>query len=154
MISVRAKEGSGLMKVLAILVKPFNPQFMTGYITTIGRTIYAPHALIGTPQLDDILRHEEVHVAQYEKWGFLYYLSYLFPPCILTFRAYWELQAYYVTLQAIFDRQGYIHSNDIEWIVSQFTSSSYLFMFPFPKTIRKYLNTKKDEISKESRSQS
>jgi hypothetical protein len=26
---------------------------------------------------------------------------------------------------------------DIDWVVEQFTGGGYLFMFPFPKTLRK-----------------
>lgn len=82
---VRYKNQSWFMKLLATILF-FNKDFMTGYITTIGSTIYFPdetwveeneHAAM------KVLAHEIVHVDQAERYGkFLFSVLYLFPQCL------------------------------------------------------------------------
>ena len=75
---IKVKEESSLMKAANVVLKLFNPDFMTGYVTTIGKTIYMPRK-----RFDDYpwetLAHELVHIDDSERawggskfWGFLY----------------------------------------------------------------------------------
>lgn len=82
---VRYKDQSLFMKLLGFLLF-FNKKFMTGYVTTIGNTIYFPSKDFITENEESsiiTLAHEVVHVAQAEKYGkVLFSLMYLFPQCL------------------------------------------------------------------------
>ncbi len=59
------KDESGIMKVLGFLAYPFNPKFMTSYITTWGKKVYFPtrNFYFGDPARSfRILAHEFVHL--------------------------------------------------------------------------------------------
>lgn len=74
------KSESWLMKLISLFLF-FNKDFMNGYVTTIGRTIYIPNLLIGkedTPQYKSIIAHEYVHILDSER-DKLFKLKYLFP---------------------------------------------------------------------------
>jgi hypothetical protein len=139
------KEDSRLMRVIEKLLF-FNPMFMREYITTIGTTIYAPGGEIDPK----VLAHELVHVADYKRWGILFSLSYLlFPlPAVFTMRAYWEKRGYAETI-----RQWYALNPNYpktpqfrDWIISQFTSSMYLFMCPFRKHMERWYDSQIAEL--------
>ncbi len=76
---IEYKSDSPLMKVIAFLIRPFNPRFMTDYLTVIpflGR-IYVPDRDRG---LWRSIAHEGVHLAQAKRDGqLLFALKYLFP---------------------------------------------------------------------------
>lgn len=139
---VVAKDNSKFMRFLAKLLWPINREFMDGYITTIGYTVYMPRDLFNTPEGTDTLRHELVHVRQYDRFKLWFMVSYLiFPlPVIFTMRAYWEYQAYKESLRATHERFGSLGDADIEWVVEQFTSSAYGWMFPFRGLLTRWLN--------------
>jgi len=85
-IRVTFKDESTFMKVLGFLTFPFNPAFMTGFITTIGSTIYFPsrgkYGLAPTSSFG-VIAHEFVHIWDSKKRPVLYELSYLFPQVLL-----------------------------------------------------------------------
>jgi hypothetical protein len=135
------------MKLLSVLVKPFNPDFQTRFGTTIGMTVYYPSSW-GEATLYEVLKHERIHMRDSKKWKALYYLTYtLFPlPFILSGRAYWEFRGYCETLKVFWERQGsrvdaagapVLWYKDVDWVIGQFTGPGYLFMFPFPWILRK-----------------
>lgn len=141
------KEDSKLSKLLAILVKPFCPDFQTRFGTTIGKTVYYPSTW-GDNTLYEVLRHERVHMRDSDKWGVLYYLTYaLLPlPFIVSGRAYWEFRGYCETLKVSWETwnkpvndkgEPVIQTQTLDWVVSQFTGASYLFMLPFAGILRK-----------------
>ena len=75
------KDKSPFMKVLGVLTAPFNPEFMTRYITTIGSKVYFPdeeHYLrgVGSPS---VLCHEFVHIMDGMRHGWRFKFSYLMP---------------------------------------------------------------------------
>jgi len=121
------KSDSKLMKLIGFILRPFNKRFMTSYTTTIGSTIYSPTGTVDAR----LLAHELVHVRQWKKWGLWFSFSYLFVlPFGITMRGYWERQAYEVTI-----REAYKYAPDHtkssrfkKHIISQFTSSDYLWM--------------------------
>lgn len=122
--------------------------YLTHYVTTLGHTIYVPegwdrwapaHAL-------EVLRHELVHVAQFERYGFLLmFLIYgFFPlPAGLAYgRARLEWEAYRETLRAVAEIEGIAAAKDPafhEQIVRRFTGPDYGWMWPFPRVIQRWI---------------
>jgi len=142
------KGRSSLMRFFSLLLKPFNPDFMARYTVTWGSTVFMPKTIMGTEQGAEILLHEAVHMRDSKKWKFIYYLSYIILPIGPSFRAIWELRAYTESMQIEYNKLGYVSDHTISFIASQFTGSSYLFMFPFPKTIAKILRRRADKMQK------
>ena len=78
---VRFKDKSLLMKTLGVVLSPFNPYFMTEFITTLGSTVYFPSQAMYEQDPDGSLRvlmHELVHAWDRKKHS-LFGLTYLFP---------------------------------------------------------------------------
>jgi len=134
------KDESFLMKLAyyGLLMKFWNPTFMTTYITVLFGKVYMPRNFIGIPVMVDVLRHELVHLRDAKKFPFLFELTYvLFPlPIVFTMRAYWEFRGYCESIRAISERYGYVSENNIDFFVEQFTGPSYLWMCPFPKFVK------------------
>ncbi len=141
------KPDSWLMKAINValiaLTLGMQRAFMTGFITTIGYTVYVPSGWLGSDALavQVVLRHERVHMRQRAKYGmFLFSLLYLLAPLpigLAYFRAKFEREAYTETLNA-----GAQLASDpdavSQWvpdIVSDFVGPSYLWMWPFRKTV-------------------
>lgn len=80
---LRYKTDSSLMRALGVLAKPFNPQFMTTYTTTLGMTAYVPSKkdLQANPRkYFGILAHELVHMREQRLTGRVWYsLKYVSP---------------------------------------------------------------------------
>lgn len=82
---VRFKDRSTLMKVLGFLAYPFNPDFMTKYITTWGTKVYFPteEFFRSDPARSfRILAHEYVHLWDAKNHP-LFKLSYMFPQVLV-----------------------------------------------------------------------
>lgn len=147
------KSESKLMKFIGFLVYPFNKTFMTGYVTTIGRTIYTPNKNGKVNKLT--LAHEEKHIEQYNKYGILYMLAYLFLlPTVFTMRSHYEKQAYAVDM-GMYYKDNYRKANfKSKWkkyrnrVKLQFTSGAYLWMNPFKKSMDKWLDKVEADIKK------
>lgn len=78
---VAYKDESVLMRALALLTSPFNPDFLTRYITTWGTRVYFPSRqfFLGNPANSfRILAHEYVHLWDAKEHP-TFKLSYLFP---------------------------------------------------------------------------
>lgn len=79
--NIRFKNESFFMKVLGFFVSPFNPTYMTDFVTTIGKTVYFPSRTTFEQdvwQRLQVLAHEFVHVHDGDKhWWFS--PSYMFP---------------------------------------------------------------------------
>ena len=134
------KEESPLMKFIynITLMRFWNKQFMSRFITVMFGKVYMPKQYIGSHASIDILRHELVHLRDMKKYPVLFELTYiLFPlPTVFTLRAFWEYRGYCESIRAINDRYGYVPVKTIEFFVEQFTGPSYLWMCPFPKFVR------------------
>jgi hypothetical protein len=122
--------------------------YLSQYVTTLGHTIYVPddfdrwepgHAW-------EVLRHEAVHVAQFERYGWvgMVVLYGLLPlPLGLAYgRARLEWEAYAETLRAVAELHGLpaaksprLHAD----IVRRFTGPDYGWMWPFPRTVRRWI---------------
>lgn len=95
-VELRKKSESWLMRAIALLLRllPGAPSdFMSGWWTTLGTTVYVPTAhdtdpLWGTERwrrsFQRVLSHEAVHAAQFERWGWTgMALGYLGPSVVL-----------------------------------------------------------------------
>jgi len=97
------------MRWLAVVVRPVMPGFLTRVTTVIGDTIYTPGAPEALPpdRLARIVAHELVHQLDQQRWGMLFYLSYvLVLPTWRTCRARWERRAYAVDLMLALHEDG------------------------------------------------
>jgi len=123
----------------------------SNFATTLGSTIYVPAAWGTWTDLEryQLLRHEKVHVAQFNLWPIpvrwlwplnyvLMSLCYLFAfPVLLTTRAYFERQAYTQTMLAHHEDGSWsLHNWDAfaEWLARTFSNSSYLWMSRYAPT--------------------
>lgn len=123
---IKNKTTSPLMIALSKILF-FNKKFLTGYATTIGRTIYAPHGVV----TEAVLWHELEHVNDYNKWGIAFSLSYLLLlPIGFTMRSFWERRGYEATIRyhVRYNPSWAADREFKERIVKQFTGPAYLYM--------------------------
>ena len=103
------KRGSRLMRLLALLLYGIGVRGLSErYWTTIARTIYYPTSVHDPFAHPLVLEHELVHVRQWQRWGVLFWLSYLLLPLpfgLAWFRFRWEREAYLVQLEHAADRE-------------------------------------------------
>ncbi len=137
--SIAKKSGSWW---LSLVGKVLGQQFMTSYVTTIMDTVYVPDDFDTWSDAGKcaILRHERVHMRQaarltYPVFAFLYMFVFL-PLGLAYLRARFEMEAYTESLQAFKD-YGMDYSSDArkQWLLTQFVTSAYGWMWPFPGTV-------------------
>lgn len=160
---------SFLWRALAVVLF-FNKRFLSGYYTTIG-------PIIGTPTTWEersyenrysVLRHEREHLRQYKRAGFgnlwlgfflvgFLYVFIPFPIGIAWFRAHFEKEAYRESMRAevalygsVAARARLMSSRRRDHRVKTFTGPDYLYMWPFPKAIRKWYDKTVDEVIEET----
>jgi hypothetical protein len=123
------KSSSKLMVFLSWCLFWQKDIFMQRYYTAIGRTIYSP---VEQPARD-VLEHEVIHVYDYQKNPAWFVFSYLFAlPLGWTMRAHWER----VVWSWGIGNNGW---TDADWIVSNFCTSRYLWMWPNEKAVRQWV---------------
>jgi hypothetical protein len=135
--------------------------FMTRYHTVIGDTLYvcpAWHTMNDVARVI-LLRHERVHLRQRRRYGFLpfaaLYLIPFFPLGLAYFRARFEWEAYVETLRATAELRGSAALDDPSLrreIVRRFVGADYGWMWPFPRTIERWLDRAVSEITRDLRS--
>lgn len=152
-VRVYVKERSLLMKVLyaICLMRFWNPEFMSSYTNVVSTPwshhIFMPEELHGTAAGARVLRHEFVHAKDCNGWRWPFFiLSYCILPVGPSFRAYWELRGYRESMVAYYEAFGELPEWYLDFIAKEFTGSTYLYMFPFPKTIRRILEGYRAEI--------
>jgi hypothetical protein len=121
--------------------------YLTRYVTTIGHTIYVPDGWEAWPAeaRDDVLRHERVHVRQFERYGLvpmaLAYLLLPLPFGLAFCRAALEKEAYEETLRCAFERGGRPAAEALrDEIVRRFVGPDYLWMWPFPSAVGRWVD--------------
>lgn len=132
--------------------------YLSHYVTTLGHTIYVPDDFDGWPpqQAWQVLRHELVHVAQFERWGWLgmivIYGLLPLPAGLAYGRARLEWEAYRETLRAVAESEGMEAARDPKLhaqIVSRFTGPDYGWMWPFPRAVQRWIDEALIEIARE-----
>lgn len=122
-------------------------EYMSRYHTVIGDTLYVPEAWEMTPDIAKVitLRHERVHLRQRRRYGdigmtFLYLLPF-FPLGLAYGRARIEWEAYTETIRATAEYRGLEAAGALrEYIVSQFTSGAYGWMWPFRRAVERWFD--------------
>jgi hypothetical protein len=174
-VKIAFKNESKLMRLLSFLLF-FNKDFMTRYITVIGKTVYFPSRNWLGKNRDaaaQALCHEFVHISDEQNVGSLVFrLSYLFPQCMAVFalagffvgpqallfllfllplpapfRTFWELRGYAMTDAVLYSKYRQFSSTD--FLVRQFTTSKYYYMWPFKKSLAREITKNRDAIRDE-----
>lgn len=87
--SIAFKTDSTWMRFLGWLSRPFNPEFMTSYSTTVGSTVYFPsrdYVKQDERGAAEVLAHEIIHMADRKTTGMvLHGIAYLFPQILSAF---------------------------------------------------------------------
>ena len=139
------KSDSRLMKVidrvLRIITLGKMSTYMTGFITTMGTTVYVPDSWDSMSETSKmtVLRHERVHMRQARRYGRLWFsLLYLLVPLPLGlawFRAKFEMEAYEESLAAMLEYYGADSlgpkSRTQDNTIRHFMSAEYFWMWPF-----------------------
>lgn len=156
---IRPKSASALQRAIAIALKIITlgaqHEYLTRYHTVLGYTLWVPSAWPSSP--DDaryiLLRHERVHLRQRRRYGMigmtLLYLLPFLPLGLAWGRARIEWEAYSETLRATAEVKGLDAARDGElhdYIVKQFSSGVYGWMWPFPAVIRRWIGEVVTEI--------
>jgi hypothetical protein len=129
--------------------------YLSHYVTTLGHTIYVPDDFDEWPadQAWEVLRHELVHVSQFERHGWvlmtLLYGVLPLPAGLAWFRARLEWEAYRETLRCIAEASGLEAARDPalhRQIISRFTGPDYGWMWPFPRRVQRWIDEALREI--------
>jgi hypothetical protein len=122
--------------------------YLSRYVTTLGRTIYVPNDFEDWPpaRAVEVLRHEAVHVAQFERFGWigmiLLYGLLPLPMGLAYGRARLEWEAYTETLRAVAEIEGIDAAREPslhDEIIRRFTGPDYGYMWPFPGVVRRWI---------------
>lgn len=148
---VENKADSGLMKAIDVVLKVITfgqmKAFMTGFITTLGTTVYVPEGWDDHPETGrmEVLRHERVHMRQARKYGrFLFSLMYValpLPTVFAHFRKKFEQEAYEESLKAMQEYYGdavLLDPTVKARMVGHFTSAEYFWTWPWNASISKW----------------
>jgi hypothetical protein len=133
----------------ALKVVTFGQQreYLTRYQTTIGYTVYVTPDWMALPPAQRIvtLRHERVHLRQFRRWSrpamSLFYMMGPLPAGLSYFRMRMEREAYEESIRAASEIYGRAHVEDPdykEYVISQFTSGSYGWMWPFRSSLERW----------------
>lgn len=143
----RSRFQRAIHRALVIVTFGRMREYLEGYQTTIGRTIYV------TPDWDDrddddryvTLRHEAVHLRQFRRWTLpgmaLLYVLLPLPMGLAYFRARFEAAAYAETVRAtheVYGPERARHPALRERILSQFIGPSYGWMWPFRRSLDRW----------------
>jgi hypothetical protein len=135
-------------------------QFLGGYYTVLGDTLYVPDSWdqLGDADRVILLRHERVHLRQRRRYSSpgmtLLYLLPFFPLGLAYGRARIEWEAYTETLRATAELLGLEAARDPrlrERIVSRFTGPDYGWMWPFRAQVERWYATALEQIAAELR---
>jgi hypothetical protein len=158
------KAESGLHRAIDVALKilTFGGQheYLTRYHTVLGDTLWVP--TMWSEETDAqryiLLRHERVHLRQRRRYGAigfaLLYLFPIFPIGLALGRAKLEMEAYRETLRATAEVHGLAAARDEQLLgelVRRFTSGAYAWMWPFPRTVRRWIDETIASIEAERR---
>jgi hypothetical protein len=133
-------------QLLRVVTFGAQSSYLDRYVTTLFHTIYVTPDWDERPLVDRYatLRHELVHVRQFERWGPLMPLLYLFFPLPLGFswcRMRFERAAYEESLRVHHALGGRAAVERLrEHVIRQFTSGSYGWMWPFPRAVARWFD--------------
>ena len=119
--------------------------YMTRYHTVLFGKLYVPDSwdAMGDDDRYILLRHERVHLRQRRRMGdplmAFVYLVPIFPLFLAWGRARIEWEAYVETIRATAEVHGLAAARRLEpEIVQRFVGPDYGWMWPFPRTVRRW----------------
>lgn len=114
-----------MMQVMAKLLYPFAPDFMTDWWTTIGTTIYYPTSVmdLDADSLAGVRAHEMVHVEQWRAHPVCMVFLYLFLPLPVLFSGRWFIERPAYLLDILTGRYSVDRAVETLW-------SNYLWPWP------------------------
>ena len=139
----RLQEAIGV--ALAVVTLGGQRRYMTHYHSVLFGKLYVPGTWAGMGDAARVilLRHERVHLRQRRRMGdvamaFVYLVPF-FPLFLAWGRARIEWEAYVETIRATAELHGLAAARALEpEIVARFTGPDYGWMWPFPRTIRRW----------------
>jgi len=146
---IRAKRGLLLQEAiavaLAIVTLGGQRAYLSRYHTVLFGKLYVPDAWERMSDDDRyvLLRHERVHLRQRKRMGDLamafLYLFPIFPLFAAWGRARIEWEAYVETIRATAEVRGLDAARALEdEIVRRYVGPDYGWMWPFPRTVRRW----------------
>ena len=143
-----SKQNSLFMKFLNVLLKIISfgqlKNFMR-FTTTIGYTIYTSENWdhFSEENKIELLRHERIHMYQLHKYGFLFFIMYLFLPFPILcahYRKKFEQEAYEESMRCLMEEKGSKSFTEQfrDRMIKRFTGSSYLWCWHSSKDIEKW----------------
>lgn len=131
-------------------------EYITRYHTVIGNTLFVPDTWETTPDISRVitLRHERIHLRQRRRYGdivmtFLYLVPF-FPLGLAYGRARIEWEAYTETIRATAEYRGLEAARELRtYIVTQFTSGAYGWMWPFRNAVERWFDEALSQIEGE-----
>ncbi|TAH22009.1 MAG: hypothetical protein EAZ08_02430 [Cytophagales bacterium] len=149
-LKIKFKDESWEMKWLNLLVKWFNPNFMTSFTTVIGYTVYFTSRKFvesNPQQAMQILTHEAVHLLDTKRFTFpIFAFLYLFPQILVVFALLFPINYYFLLclffllplpapFRAYFEARAYavdltLGRHEAKNIVRYFVNWDYYRMLP------------------------
>jgi len=132
--------------LLRVVTLGAQSSYLDRYVTTMWHTVYVPDdwEARAIEERYATLRHELVHVRQFERWGLLMAFAYLMLPLPLGlawFRMRFEREAYEETLRVWHELGGRAACERLRaHVIAQFTTGSYGWMWPFPRAIARWFD--------------
>lgn len=148
---IRKKRTSGLQRAIDVALKVITlggqRVYMTRYHTVLFGTLWVPDAwdLMSDDDKWVLLRHERVHLRQRRRMGdvvmsFVYLVPF-FPVFLAYGRARIEWEAYVETIRATAEVYGLERAEGLRSeILARFTGPDYGWMWPFPRTVRRWFD--------------
>jgi hypothetical protein len=158
---VRLKRDSPLQRAISVALSLVTlggqRRYLTHYHTVLFGKLYVPDAWsdMGDEARYVLLRHERVHLRQRRRMGDLAmgvtYLFLGFPLGLAWGRARIEWEAYVETLRATAEVFGLEAARSLEAeIVGRYVGPDYGWMWPFPKTVRRWFREAIAELDSEA----
>ncbi|HEY8042139.1 MAG TPA: hypothetical protein VIF15_20185 [Polyangiaceae bacterium] len=159
--AVVPKRGDALQRAIAVALAVITlggqRHYLTRYHTVLFGKLYVPDAWA---TMDDharyiLLRHERVHLQQRRRMGDLamafVYLVPFFPLFLAWGRARIEWEAYVETIRATAEVHGLDAARALEGeLVRRYVGPDYGWMWPFPRTIRRWFAEVMADLEAES----
>jgi len=131
--------------------------YLGRYVTTLGATVYVPPDFDEWSEVDRVivLHHEWVHLRQFRRYTYLgmalLYLLPLLPVGLAWGRAWLEREAYAATVRATLRLRGEAAVPALrQEILRRFTGPDYLWMWPFPRAVSRWLDRTLDAARQSS----
>jgi hypothetical protein len=148
---IRRKRESALQRAISVVLLALTAggqrHYLTRYHTVLFGKLYVPDAWdqMGDDQRYILLRHERVHLRQRRRmgqsWMAFVYLVPFFPLFAAWGRARIEWEAYLETIRATAEVYGLDAARALrEDIVRRYVGPDYGWMWPFPRTIRRWFD--------------